>query len=134
MSEKTILDLIQNDSFPLPKVGLRSIILERIQKLERRRIAIHLCFLSFLSAASLMGVVVSFFSLGKALKSSGFFNYLSLVTSDSTVIMSYWKEISFSLVESLPSLSIALLLCVLGVFIWSSSKTVTRAREIFRTA
>ena len=105
-----------------------------LHKLERRSLRIRTSFLGVLSLFSLSALVATFFSLGRTLATSGFSNYLSLIVSDSSIITTYWKEVSLSLVESLPMLSVALLLLALGVFIWSSAKTLSNAKVMLQTA
>ncbi len=130
---KTVRDLIDCEEQCLAPIGLKEQIVMRIKYLERRSLMIRLLLLAILSTSSLVAVILSFYSLGRALAKSGFFEYFSLVT-DTSVITTYWKEVAFSLVESLPFLSIALMLAVIDIFIWSGSKTWSRAREIMRAA
>ncbi len=65
---------------------------------------------------------------------TGFDQYLSLAFSDSSVLITYWKELSLSLVESLPLMAVMLVLGALGLFIWSSAKAFQDAETLFLTA
>jgi len=61
-----------------------------------------------LSILSLSGSVFSIKSLIEESARLGFFNYLSLAFSDSGVIVTYWKEYTLSLADSLPVASLVL--------------------------
>jgi hypothetical protein len=61
-----------------------------------------------LSVLSLSGSILSIKSLVEESIRLGFFNYFSLVFSDSGVIATYWKEYTLSLADSLPVASLAL--------------------------
>ncbi|MFA6050040.1 MAG: hypothetical protein WC761_02480 [Candidatus Paceibacterota bacterium] len=132
--EKTIETLIAQVEVQNPPEALCGIILQRLHLLERRALRIRLFLLSTVSILSLTGVIASFFSLGRAIARSGFSEYMYLVLSDYTILTTYWKEISLSLLETLPVLSLASALVVIGIFIWSSTKTASNVRSIFRAA
>jgi hypothetical protein len=132
--EKTIETLVAQVAEQNPPEALCGIILQRLHLLERRALRVRLFLLSALSIISLGGMITSFFSLGRTIAQSGFSEYLYLVFSDYTILATYWKEISLSLLETLPVLSLASALVVIGLFIWSSTKTVSNVRSIFRAA
>jgi hypothetical protein len=58
----------------------------------------------------------------KSFKESGFWQYLSLIFSEDGAILAYWKELSFSLAESLPVFGLIVFLAGIGFFIWSITK------------
>jgi hypothetical protein len=68
---------------------------------------------------SLAGLVPAFKILSGDLAQSGFYEYFSLLFSDSGSILSHWKELFFSLAESLPATSIVLTLSLLFVCLLS---------------
>jgi len=68
---------------------------------------------------SLAGLVPAFKILSNDLAQSGFYEYFSLIFSDSRLIISYWKELVFSLAESLPTVSIIFTLSLIFVFFLS---------------
>ncbi len=76
----------------------------------------------FLSVLSLSGSVFSIKSLIEQFTKLGFFDYLSLVFSDSGVIATYWKEYTLTLVNSLPVISIMISLFLLFVLFISIQK------------
>lgn len=71
---------------------------------------------ALLSLAALVPVVIS---LVKAFATSNFDTYLSLVFTDGSVLLSYWKTIGASLIEALPVLSLAVTLALVGALLWS---------------
>lgn len=76
---------------------------------RNKRIArLKLWTFSFAGVASLIGIVPAWKALSSDLAQSGFYEYLSLVFSSSDSILSYWKELAFSIAESLPTTSIIL--------------------------
>ncbi len=132
--QKRTLESLVSGLAPDLSPDLKNQIIIRIHSLEKRALVFHLAMLGVLSLVSLCGVVVSFFSLGRAFAQTGFSEYLYLVFSEPSIVTTYWKEILLSLLESLPALTMVLVLLVFGLFVWSSTKTWTRAREIRRTA
>jgi hypothetical protein len=61
-------------------------------------------------------------NLIKSFKETGFWQYLSLIFSENSIALTYWKEISFSLAESLPVFGLIIFLSGLGFFVWSITK------------
>jgi len=61
-----------------------------------------------LGILSLSGSIFSIKGLIEQFTKLGFFDYLSLVFSDSGVIATYWKEYILTLVDSLPVMSLVL--------------------------
>jgi len=68
---------------------------------------------------SLVGLVPAFKILSSDLAHSGFYEYLSLTFEGGGVIISYWKELSLSIVESIPVMSTLLTLSLLFVCLLS---------------
>lgn len=69
--------------------------------------------------ASLIGLVPAFKILSNDLAQSGFYEYFSLIFSNGGSILFYWKELVFSLAESLPTMSIILTLSLIFILILS---------------
>jgi hypothetical protein len=65
--------------------------------------------------ASLIGLVPAFQILLSGLAHSGFYEYFSLIFSDGGSMITYWKELSLSLAESLPVMSIVFALSLFFV-------------------
>lgn len=80
---------------------------------DKCNIKIKLWAFSSLGFASFVGLVPVFKILLNDLTQSGFYEYASLVFSDTGLVLSAWKELAFSLVESLPIMSIIFTLSLL---------------------
>ena len=98
-----------------PSPELAFSIWQTIIKRERRSTQLKLWSLSSVLFISTVGLIPALEMLLSNLAHSGFYEYFSLIFSDGGSMMTYWKEFSFSLVESLPTLSIVLTLSVLFV-------------------
>jgi len=88
--------------------------------LREKKIAYFKIFsFASVSLASLVGLVPMFKILINDFTQSGFYEYLSLAFSNGGLFSSYWKEFAFSLLESLPTISIVLLLIPVFIFFLS---------------
>jgi hypothetical protein len=88
--------------------------------IRNKRIArLKLWAFSFVGLASLAGFIPTLKELSSDLAQSGVYEYLSLAFSNSSSILSYWKELAFSIAESLPIVSIILSLSFVFVFFLS---------------
>jgi hypothetical protein len=89
-----------------PPEYLHGAILKRINALQmkailRRRITCGIAF-----CVSLAALPVAFNYLAGELVRSGFSQYISLVFSDTGALITYWKEFTLALAESLPLIGI----------------------------
>ena len=88
---------------------------------------------SVVGFSSFIGLVPAFKILSTDLAQSGFYEYFSLAFSDGLSYLSYWKEFSFSLAESLPIMSITLSLSLVFILFLSLkyiSKQIISNRSI----
>lgn len=114
-----------------PKSSLLRIILARIN-LEKRRLAkIRLLYTSIISLFSLAGFLYTFQYLLGEFSQSGFYQYFSLIFSDGKNILLYWKELSFSLLESLPVTSATMVLGLLLTMMVISKYIISNAKIAF---
>jgi hypothetical protein len=78
---------------------------ERVKRLNRQvlitRIVGSLSFVSFFPI---------FINLVSQMQNSGFWNYLSLLFTDTSIVMTYWKQFSMSLIEATPVFPLTLIL------------------------
>ena len=102
-----------------PAVNLAPNIWQTILLREKRATNLKLFAYSFAGFASLLGLVPALKILGNDLTQSGFYQYFSLIFSDSGLIFSSWKEFAFSLAQSLPTMSIVLSLSLVLIFFLS---------------
>ena len=84
-----------------------------ITKREKRNTQIKLWVFSSVGFVSFAGLVPVFKILLSELSQSGFYEYASLAFSDTGLLLSSWKELAFSLIESLPIMSIVFTLTLL---------------------
>ena len=103
--------------------GLELTIINKINKLERRKMLKKESVYALISIISFLSIIPSMIYLFNMLSSSGLYSYISLIFSDIETL-SYWKELSFSILESLPFFGIAIVLGMSGIFLWSLLKTL----------
>lgn len=123
--------LINMDKIQAPKdlKSLKNNIISGIVRQEHRRAKNYLIFFAAILLLSLTAVYLSLKYLTESLNQSGFYEYLSLLFSGDSVVYSYWKELSLSLIDSMPVLGIMIFLVALGVLIWSGANTFTNTRR-----
>jgi len=80
---------------------------------------------SVFGTLSLVGLVPTINTLAVEFSKSGFYEYLSLLFSNNGELASYWKELTFSLAESLPVTEIIYTLLLVFV-LFLSIKFVTK--------
>jgi len=104
-----------------PPKGLANQIVFRIREEEKRLARIKA--LAFGGS----GIVSSGLSLWAAIyfinsiKETGFGKYFSLIFSENGAILSYWRELSLSLIETLPVIGLMALLGAIAFFVWSAT-------------
>ncbi|MFA6257569.1 MAG: hypothetical protein WC671_00985 [Candidatus Paceibacterota bacterium] len=90
-----------------------------IIKREKRDTKIKFWAFASMGFTSFVGLVPAVKILINDFTQSGFYDYFSLLFSNSEVVFSYWKELGFSLAESLPTMSITLTLSLVFILILS---------------
>lgn len=88
-----------------PGPDLTQIVWSKIIARNKRTAQFKLGIFAFVGFVSCAGLVPTFEKLLADLARSGFYEYFSLIFSDTGSILSYWKELIFSLAESLPVMS-----------------------------
>lgn len=88
-------------------------------KREKCIAKLKLTAFSFVGILSLAGAIPAFKMLVADFARSGFYEYFSLLFSSNGALASSWKELAYSLAESLPTISIILSLSVIFVFFLS---------------
>ena len=99
-----------------PEPELAQMVWSAIIARDEKATNLKLWAFAFMGLTSLSGLVFTFKTLFTDMARSGFYEYFSLLFSDTGSILSYWKEFTFSLAESLPIISI---LCVLSLLLVS---------------
>lgn len=86
---------------------------------EKRITRIKLWGFSLIGATSLIGFIPAWKSLSTDFSQSGLYEYFSLAFSSGSSISLYWKELIFSIAESLPTMSIAFSLSLIFILFLS---------------
>jgi hypothetical protein len=90
-----------------------------IIKHEKRISYVKLYTFSLFGILSLVGMIPAFKMLFADFSQSGFYEYFSLLFSSNGALASSWKELAYSLAESLPTISIIFSFTILFVFFLS---------------
>lgn len=114
-----------------PPKGLGGRILARISIEGKRLARIRTWIFGGSSIASFGLSLWAVIYLIDSVKQTGFWQYFSLLFSGDNVVYTYWKELSFSLVESLPIVSVIAFLAAAGFFIWSFANVLRKDSEKF---
>lgn len=115
---------------PAPR-RLYEAVLVRIAALERRAARTRALLFGALSVLSLVALVPTLQYAGEQFYASGFYDYASLLFSDTSLALTYWREFALSLLESLPSLALLLLIPIVVVLLWSLTRAAQTARVAF---
>ncbi len=102
-----------------PSEKLHTHIMTRINLEQKRSARMRLIFLGTMAIASFAAMISSFQYAMREFYQSGFYEYLSLLLSDSGYILASWKEFSISLVESMPLVEITISLATTFAFLVS---------------
>lgn len=103
----------------------------RITALERRSARVRSALFGALSLVSLAALVPALQYAGQQFYASGFYDYFTLLFSDSSLALAYWRELGLSLLESLPSLALLLLIPIVAMLLWSLKRAAQTARTAF---
>ncbi|HEY5383157.1 MAG TPA: hypothetical protein VIJ88_01215 [Candidatus Paceibacterota bacterium] len=114
-----------------PKAGLYQAVLERIAYAKRRSARVRAGFFSALAICSGAALVPAMQYAAGQFYASGFYDYLTLIFSDRSLVLTYWQQFSLSLVESLPSLALLLLLPIIFLLAYSMRRVVQTGRMAF---
>ncbi len=103
-----------------PPSGLFEKIIYRIRE-EQRGFAIkqRVAVFSFIMVASIVAFIPAFKLFQTDLSESGFLQFLSLALSDFGVVITYWHSFVMSLLETIPAMSLVVLLAVIFAFLGS---------------
>lgn len=108
--------------------GLRESVRARVALVERRATYLRSAGFITLALASFASLALSCEYAWSSIISSGFGQYVSLLFTDSSAVLSSGRELGFSLVESLPALGIALALAALAASVWSVARLIALSR------
>ena len=121
------------DNFNIePPKGLLGKIIKRIHKEERLLVFRKVTIFSITLAISLLAFVPTFKILISDFSQSGFINFFSLIFSDFSAVATYWKSFTMILLETLPTVSLALFLAVV-LLLLQSVKSLTKNIKIIKS-
>lgn len=112
-----------------PPQDLKQNILLGIAKEEFRRAKVYFTVAATVLPASLVAVFLSGRYLINSFYESGFYDYFSLLFSGDSTVLAYWKELTYSLVETMPIVGTIAFLVAFSFLIWSASNTFTNLRR-----
>ncbi len=115
--DKNLIKIFQKAVF-CPESSLSENIFNAISIKEKRNNNIKIWVYSVTGIFSLLGFFVLIRQLVSDFYSSGFYDYLSLMFSNSKAVY-FWKEIILSMIESLPMTNLILSLSLVFLFVLS---------------
>ncbi|MEI6553682.1 MAG: hypothetical protein WCO09_03875 [bacterium] len=130
---KELLNELDTKDLAMPTNLVKNIIL-RVDKKAHNGARLKAFGLGLVSISSFLVSIPIISQIITSFTQSGFYNYLSIVFSDSDVAIIYWKEILMSLTDSLPTVAITGLLAVAIIFVWSTLKATSFAKNSLITA
>jgi len=90
------------------EVFLQSKIMTQIMASQAKQVKLRAVASRIVGALSFIALFPIIINLFSQLQSSGFWNYFSLLFTDTGTVAIYWKELALSLVEALPIFGITL--------------------------
>lgn len=108
-----------------PSTDLADSIWHKIIIRNKRITFIKISAFSTLGALSLFGLIPVSETLLSKFTNSGFYEYFSLLFSNNSEIASYWKDLAYSMAESLPMINI-IYVFVLIFTLFLSIKYITK--------
>lgn len=112
-----------------PPQDLKKNILLGIAKEEFRRAKVYFTVVATVLPASLVAVFLSGKYLMNSFYESGFHDYFSLLFSGDSTVLTYWKELTYSLVETMPVVGTIVFLIAFSFLVWSGANTFTSLRR-----
>ena len=122
--------LFQKIDFPHPSDGLGERILHRIKTIEANRLRRAILITRIGRIISLAAFLYTGFSFGHSVIASDFWQITTLLFSDGNIVINYFSDFFISLLETIPALSITLILMPIFSFLlfqfWSQGIGTTK--------
>jgi len=109
-------------------------IVERVQAEQLARAKRRFVFFLITAIASLVALVPALQALISDYYRSGFYQYLSVIFSDSNLALTYWKDFLLLLTDAFPVTATGILLASIFVFVGSIRELVLKIRPLFLSA
>lgn len=97
---------------------------------EKRSRHIKLFGYTIIATVSLIAIIPASISLIHQLGQSGFGQYASLAVSDAGALTGYWKQFAVTLAESVPGVSLALVLGTILLLGWSTRNAIQQTKPL----
>lgn len=122
--------LFQYCSTPSAPEGLLDKIMDGISRQQRSFISkLKLAIFSLGLVGSLTALFPVFKMVQSSMAETGFFQFVSLMFTDSQYVVSYWQNFTMSLLQSLPVINLAIFLAVIFIFLESLKFFVRNLRN-----
>ena len=108
-----------------PSPRLRVIVVQRIEASQIRDLRLRAGAYGSLVVLALGAAIPSIQYLLRAFSESGFSQYASLIVSDGSYALAHWRELAFSITDSLPINAGMICIAVALVFIVSLKRAMT---------
>lgn len=108
-----------------------SMVMDRVQKYERRRYLIRLSIHTTLTVGAAIAFIPTISYLLSDVSASGFTSYLSLFIYDSAYVMNHLGDLILSIATTLPLMASILIIGLATIFIHSLQR-IFRYKEIFQ--
>ena len=125
-------DMNEKKSFLMinPVESLYSSVISRIYVEKKNQAKKRLVYNILTVFMSFLALIPTSIAMIDKLSTSGFYNYFSLIFSDGFTILSYWKELSLSLIESF-SLPEFIIILSLSFILLLSGRVIIKNIKIF---
>ena len=115
---------------PTPPADLYEKIVFRVQREEVKSASIRSVFQGCITLASFVFAFPIFINVLNGFSQSGFWQYFSLIFTDSAVVITHFQTFLTSLVESTPFYEITIFLVVLFIFLGSIKYVSENLRQV----
>ncbi len=105
-------------------------ILKRIEKERRILVLKHTAIFSVIFLVSIIAFIPASKILWQDFKNSGFIYFFSLIFSDFSIVIIYWRSLALQLLETLPAMSLALFLAVVLIFLQSLKSLIKNIKTL----
>ncbi len=126
--EETVYLAVKDSQAVPPSAKLAERVILAIEEKRRFYAFVKMVVYSFVAVASSVGLVIAWRIEGASIINAKAISLLSLLFSDFGVIASYWQDYAFSLLESLPVVSII----VIASFAWGVCVSVWKAVRTYK--
>jgi len=129
--EKNYKQIFETLNMVEPPKALHVNILAQINSQRKRAARIKFVLFGLSTLLSFVGLIPAFVYLVQQFQQSGLYQYLSLIFSDGSAVVSYWQDYALSVIELIPFTEVMLFLAVLFVLLGSAKLVMKNMRVLF---